>query len=96
MGFKIIQRLKCKFHDLSLSNLKKILKEHGLALLVITIVWEIIEDIVFPVIFYYLGKHINPIFYTMIPARLILCVHWLVVPFTWGLWIKIKNKKKLD
>ena len=70
------------------------MKEHGLALLVITIVWEIIEDIVFPVIFYYLGKHINPIFYTMIPASLILCVHWLVVPFTWGLWIKIKNKKK--
>ena len=96
MGIKIIQRLKCKFKDLSLTNLKQILKEHGLALLVITIIWEIIEDIVFPVIFYYLGKHINPIFYTMIPASLILCVHWLVVPFTWGLWIKKKNKKKLD
>ena len=30
----------------------------------------------------------------MIPASLLLCVHWLVVPFTWSLWIKIKNKKK--
>ena len=67
------------------------LKEHGLSLLIITIVWEIIEDIVFPVIFYYLGKHINPIFYAMIPTSLLACVHWLVVPFIWGLWIKIKK-----
>ena len=94
MRIKRVDRLKHKIQDLSLTNLKNILKEHGLALLVITIVWEIIEDIVFPIIFYYLGKYINPIFYTMIPASLILCVHWLVVPFTWSLWIKIKNKKK--
>lgn len=85
-------RLKHKLHHFSLRSVKDNLKKHGMALVVITILWEIIEDILFPVIFGLLGKYVNPFFYGGIPVAWLLCLHWLMVPFLWGLWIKISGK----
>jgi hypothetical protein len=86
-----------RLQHLSISNFKKILKEHGIALLVIIIGWELIEDILFPVIFWQLGQHVNPAFFVGIPASLIICLHWLIVPIAWGMWIRLSGKEeKLD
>ena len=92
---KILKRLWHRFtHKLrhfKLSHFKKILREHGMAFLVIFIIWEIIEDVLFPAIFALLGKHVHPAFYAGIPAAWIICLHWLMVPVLWGVWIKIKG-----
>ena len=90
----ISHRLKHKAEHFSLKELKKILVEGGLAMLVIVITWEIIEDILFPILFGALGKFLHPAFYTLIPVSWILCLHWLVVPVVWGLWMKMKNKNE--
>lgn len=73
------------------SSLKKTLKEHGLALVIIIVVWEIIEDILFPALFITLGNHVHPAFYAGAPAAWLLCLHWLAVPVMWSAWIKIKG-----
>lgn len=85
-------RIYHKLEHLKPKHLVKTLKEHGVALLVIVVGWEIIEDILFPWLFIWLGAHIHPAFYIGVPASLLLCVHWLMVPTLWGLWIKIKKK----
>ena len=71
---------------------KQIMKKHGLALVVIIVLWEIIEDVLFPVLFAALGKYVHPAFYSGIPAAWVLCLHWLAVPIMWKIWIKISNK----
>lgn len=91
--FKWLHHRIChKLEHLRPKHLKETLKEHGVALLVIVVGWEIIEDILFPWLFIWLGTHIHPAFYIGAPASLLLCVHWLAVPMLWGLWIKIKKK----
>ena len=57
-----------KLEHVSLTALKKTMKEHGLALVVIIVAWEIIEDVLFPLLFAGLGKFIHPVFYTGIPV----------------------------
>jgi hypothetical protein len=84
-------RVGHKLDHLRWSNIKKTLREHGLALVVIVVGWEIIEDILFPVLFVFLGNNVHPAFYAGAPASLLLCFHWLAVPLMWGLWIKIKG-----
>ena len=91
----IKDRVKHKAHHIKPSHLADTLKEHGLALVVIIVAWEIIEDVLFPILFIFLGKHVHPLFYTGAPAAWILCLHWLAVPLLWGWWIKI-SKKKVD
>ena len=71
--------------------MKAIFKEHGLALVVIIVGWEIVEDVVFPIIFALLGNYVHPSFYAGIPAAWIICLHWFMVPLLWGVWIKIKG-----
>ena len=81
------------------SNIKKIFRENGLALVVIIVGWEIVEDVVFPAIFALLGNYIHPVFFAGIPVAWVVCLHWFMVPVLWGIWIKIKrgkNTKKLD
>jgi len=78
-----------------MESLKKTMKEHGLALVVIIVGWEIIEDVLFPLLFAGLGKFVHPVFYAGIPVAWIGCLHWLMVPLMWGWWIKI-SKKNLD
>ena len=85
-----------KLEHLKWSSLKKIMKEHGLALVVIIVLWEVIEDVIFPVLFIALGNHVHPAFYAGAPAAWILCFHWLAVPLMWGAWIRISGKRKDD
>ncbi len=87
-------RIKHKLSHLSLSYFKDILKKHGLALLIIIIAWEIIEDILFPVVFIFLGKTVHPVFLVGAPASWILCFHWLAVPLMWSAWIRLTGQKK--
>lgn len=61
--------------------------------MVIVVGWEIIEDVIFPIIFAALGNNVHPAFYAGVPASLILCFHWLAIPVLWGLWVKLKPGK---
>ena len=54
------ERLAHKLEHLKWSNIKSTMKEHGLALVVIIVGWEIIEDVVFPLLFVLLGNHVHP------------------------------------
>jgi len=86
-------RLTHKLEHFSATKLKKFLKENGLAFVIIFVAWEIIEDIVFPILFMFLGNNVHPAFYAGAPASLILCFHWLMIPILWGAWLKIKGKE---
>ncbi len=88
----IRDRIRHKLDHVRPSHLLDILKEHGLALIVIIIIWEVIEDIMFPMLFIWLGKTVNPWFLTGAPISWLLCLHPIMVPATWALWIKIKGK----
>tara|TARA_B100000131_G_scaffold50219_1_gene44845 strand:+ start:542 stop:865 length:324 start_codon:yes stop_codon:yes gene_type:complete len=87
-------RIKHKIDGFSIKKIKRFLKENGLAFVIIVVGWEVVEDVVFPIIFGVLGNYVHPAFYVGIPASLILCFHWLAIPILWGLWIKIKSQKK--
>jgi len=90
----IRERLRHKLDHLKWSNIKKTLRENGLALVVIIVGWEIAEDVLFPVLFVLLGNHVHPAFYAGAPASLLLCFHWLAVPLMWGWWIRFKGIDK--
>jgi hypothetical protein len=94
----IKQRLSHKLEHFKWANIKKTFRENGLALVVIIVGWEIIEDIVFPAIFAVLGNYVHPVFFTGIPVAWIVCLHWFMVPVLWSMWIKIKGRegRKLD
>ena len=47
----IAHKIKHKLEHWSWEHIKSIFKKHGLALVVIFIIWEILEDILFPVLF---------------------------------------------
>ena len=86
-------RISNKLNNFSAEKLKAFLKKNGLAFVIIFVGWEIIEDVVFPIIFAALGNHVHPAFYAGIPASLILCFHWLAIPVLWGLWVKLTNRE---
>jgi len=89
-------RIAHKLEHLKPSNLFDVLAEHGLALVVIIVVWEIIEDVIFPIWFIWMGNNVHPIFLAGAPAAWLICLHWLVVPLAWRSWINFKkaiNKK---
>lgn len=90
----INSRLGHKLQHFSWSNIKSTFKEHGLALVVIIVGWEIIEDILFPIVFALLGNYVHPAFFAGIPASLIICLHWFMVPVLWGFWIKVNGSKE--
>ena len=89
----IKHRITHKLEHFSSEKIKQFLKKNGLAFVIIFIAWEIVEDIVFPVVFGILGNLIHPAFYAGIPASIVLCFHWLAVPVLWGLYLKITNNK---
>ena len=89
----LYHRIKHKISHFSLANLKKIFAEHGTALLVIFIVWEIIEDILFPLLFIWLGNNVDPWFLAGAPVSWLLCVHPIAVPAIWTVWIYITGKR---
>ena len=84
-------RILHKLEHIKPSNLLDILAEHGLALVVIILAWEIIEDVIFPILFIWLGKNVHPAFLAGAPAAWLICLHWLVVPLTWRAWVKFKK-----
>ena len=84
-------RISHKLEHVKPSNLLDILAEHGLALVVIIVAWEIIEDVLFPILFIWLGKNVHPVFLAGAPAAWLICLHWLVVPLAWRAWIKFKK-----
>lgn len=90
----IKDRIWHKLEHLKWKNAKKTFREHGLALVIIIVGWEIAEDVLFPVIFVLLGNHIHPAFYAGAPASLLLCFHWLAVPMLWGMWMRVSKKNK--
>ena len=95
--FKWIKhRLSHKLEHFKWSSIKKTFKDNGLALVVIIIVWEIIEDILFPLLFIFLGNYVHPAFYAGAPAAWLLCIHWLAVPLMWGWWVKVRGDKKKE
>jgi|10_taG_2_1085330.scaffolds.fasta_scaffold22086_5 hypothetical protein len=90
----IKERIKHKLEHLKFQHLVETFKKHGAALVTIIIVWEVIEDIGFPLLFIWLGKNVHPAFIAGAPASWLLCLHWLVVPLAWNLWIKFTNYRK--
>jgi hypothetical protein len=88
----IKNRILHKLEHVSLTAIKKTFADHGLALVVIIVGWEIIEDILFPILFIWLGKNVHPAFLAGAPASWLLCLHWLVVPVLWKAWISISKK----
>ena len=90
----IKHRIAHKMEHYSVAKLKKFLKENGLAFVIIFIGWEIIEDVIFPVLFVFLGNTVHPAFYAGAPASILLCFHWLAIPILWGLWVKISKNRK--
>ena len=89
----IKHRLAHKLEHLKWSNLKKVLKAHGTALVVIIVLWEIIEDVMFPLLFIWLGNNVNPWFLTGAPVSWLLCLHPIAVPVMWAIWVKISRRK---
>ena len=86
-------RLTHKIHHFKLSHFKNLLREYGLAFLVIFIIWEIIEDVMFPLLFIWLGNNVNPWFLTGAPVSWLLCLHPIAVPAMWAIWVKISRRK---
>ena len=87
----IKDRLGHKLSHLKIESIKRTLRENGLALVVIIVGWEIIEDVLFPAIFALLGKYVHPAFFAGIPVAWVVCLHWFMVPVLWAIWIKIKG-----
>lgn len=87
-------RILHKLQHLKASYFLSILREKGPALLVIIILWEIIEDVLFPFLFGFLGHHVHNVFYIAVPIGWLLCLHWIAVPLIWGAWIKLYGNKK--
>jgi hypothetical protein len=88
----IVHRLKHKLHHFHPGRLLDTLKEHGFALVIIIIGWEIIEDVLFPLMFIWLGKNVNLWFLTGAPVSWLLCLHPVAVPVLWGIWIKLSRR----
>ena len=76
-----------------LSYIKELFKEHGLAFAVIFIIWEVVEIIMFPLLFWWLGNNVNPWFLTGAPISWLLCLHPIAVPIMWAIWVKISRRK---
>ena len=86
------KRFSHKLKHVSLASIKNTFREHGLALVIIIVVWEIIEDVLFPILFVFLGTHVHPAFLVGVPASLLLCLHWLAVPLLWSAWIRLRGE----
>ena len=89
----LMHRVRHKLSHFRPSRLMDAIMEHGVAFVVIFIIWEIIEDILFPYLFIWLGHNVNPWFITGAPISWLLCLHPIMVPVMWGLWIKISKRK---
>jgi hypothetical protein len=88
----LIDHLRSKLLFWRHKNINKVFKKYVLPLAIITIVWEIIEDVVFPLIFYFLGKHVHPSFYAGMPVAWLLCIHPIAIPIIFAIYCHVNNK----
>ena len=65
-------RIKHKIGGFSIKKIKGFLKENGLAFVIIVVGWEVVEDVVFPIIFGILGNYVHPAFYAVSYTHLTL------------------------
>ena len=86
-------RISHKLDNFSKEKLKAFIKKNGLAFVVIFVGWEIVEDVVFPLMFLWLGNNVHPTFHTGIIASLVMCFHPVAVPVLWAIWVKISRRK---
>lgn len=88
----LVHRIKHKLGHYKIKNIKKDLLRYGTAFVIIFIVWEIIEDILFPLLFLWLGAEVHPWFLTGAPISWILCLHPIAVPVIWTVYIKLSGR----
>lgn len=93
MSKKFWQNIKHKISFWKIPNLKTLFIKYGLPFFVILIVWEIIEDVLFPLLFMFLGKNYDPMFYTLAPVSWLVCLHPIAVPVLWSAWCYISHNK---
>jgi len=89
-----LHNIKHKLEFWTPKHAKALVMKYGVPFFVILVVWEIIEDILFPCVAYLLGQHVNPVFYSFIPVAWIVCLHPIAVPILWSGWVYFKNRKK--
>ena len=75
-------------------NLKAKLVEYGPTFLIIIILVELIEHFGLPFVFYYLGNNVHDFFYILIPAPLLVCLHFITAPIVFFIYVKILNRRK--
>lgn len=95
---RFIQYIKHTFnHKVSfwkLKTLKSKLLEYGPTFLIILIIVELLEHFGLPILFYYLGNNVHDFFYVLIPAPLVVCLHFLTTPIIFFIYVTIIKKKK--
>ncbi len=84
---------KHKISFWSLKNLKSKLIEYGPTFLIILIFVEIIEHFGLPLLFYYLGNNVHDFFYVLMPAPLLICLHFITAPLVFFIYITFFKKK---
>ena len=88
----LVHRIKHKLEHYKIKNIKKDLLRYGTAFVIIFIAWEIIEDVLFPLLFLWLGAEVHPWFLTGAPISWILCLHPIAVPVIWTVYIKLSGR----
>jgi len=78
-----------------LKTLKSKLIEYGPTFLVILIIVELLEHFGLPILFYYLGNNVHDFFYVLIPAPLMVCLHFITAPLVFFIYVNIKKKPQL-
>jgi hypothetical protein len=97
MSRNIIHKLKHAInHRLSFwtwNAIKAKFKTYGVPFLIIFILWEIFEDVIFPAICWMLGTYYDPVFYAGIPVLWIVCVHPIAVPLIFSIYCWFTRSK---
>ena len=91
---KILKNVRHKISFWSKHNFKETIFKYGVAFFVIVVIWEIVEDVLFPLIAFFLGQHVDPMFYSFVPVAWLVCLHPIAVPILWALWCIISRKKE--
>jgi len=76
-----------------LKNLKSKLLEYGPTFLIILIIVELLEHFGLPILFYYLGNNVHDFFYVLIPAPLVVCLHFITAPLVFFIYMAIVKRK---
>ena len=74
-------RIGHKLEHIRPSRLMDTIVEHGMAL------------VIFPLMFIWLGKNVNPWFLAGAPVSWLMCLHPVAVPLMWAAWIKFSTRR---